>query len=154
MHNQKQQQHRKTNNIISKLAVIVLSIVLLTGIALVPALQIGVDGQLQQQQQQQQPQQQKQVGLSQVIKQIAQQVVTANPGTTANHVQQILVQLAKQIAQTADQSTAIQTIKQIQSQVNSFPKGRVSQALIQIAKQQAAGNTTLVTQVMQQASIF
>jgi hypothetical protein len=69
-------------------------------------------------------------------------------------VYQVLIQLAKQIAQTADQSTAIQTIKQIQSQVNSFPKGRVSQALIQIAKQQAAGNTTLVTQVMQQASIF
>jgi hypothetical protein len=67
-------------------------------------------------------------------------------------VYQVLVQLAKQIAQTADQSTAIQTIKQIQSQVNSFPKGRVSQALIQIAKQQAAGNTTLVTQVMQQAA--
>ena len=45
-----QQQHLKTNNIISKLAVIVLSIVLLTGISLVPALQIGVNGQVQQQQ--------------------------------------------------------------------------------------------------------
>ena len=52
---QNQQQHLKTNNIISKLAVIVLSIVLLTGISLVPALQIGVNGQVQQQQQQQQP---------------------------------------------------------------------------------------------------
>src|SRR5215217_6140258 len=142
MHNQ--QQHLKTNNIISKLAVITLSIVLLTGLALVPALQIGVHAQVQQKK--------NQVGLSQVIKQIAQQVVTANPGTTANHVQQILVQLAKQIAQTSDQSTAIQVIKQIGSQVSSFPKGRVSQALIQIAKQQAAGNTTLVTQVMQQAA--
>jgi hypothetical protein len=146
MHNQ--QRHLKTNNIISKYAVIVLSIVLLTGLALVPALQIGVNGQLQQQQ----PQQQNQVGLSQVIKQIAQQVVTANPGTTANHVQQVLVQLAKQIAQTSDQSTGIQVIKQIESQVSSFPKGRVSQAIIQIAKQQAAGNTILVTQVMQQAA--
>jgi hypothetical protein len=87
MHNQ--QQHLKTNNIISKFAVIVLSIVLLTGISFVPALQIGVNGQLQQQQQQ--PQQQKQVGLSQVIKQIAQQVANANPGTNATHVQQILV---------------------------------------------------------------
>jgi hypothetical protein len=100
MHNQKQQQHLKTNNIISKFPVIVLSIVLLTGLALVPALQIGVNAQVQQQQQQQ-PQQQKQVGLSQVIKQIAEQVVTANPGTSATHVQQILVQLAKQTAQTA-----------------------------------------------------
>jgi hypothetical protein len=50
MHNQ--QQHLKTNNIISKLAVIVLSIVLLTGSALVPAIQIGVNGQVQQQQEQ------------------------------------------------------------------------------------------------------
>jgi hypothetical protein len=51
MHNQKQQQHLKTNNIImSKLAVIVLSIVLLTGLALVPALQSEVYSQVQQQQ--------------------------------------------------------------------------------------------------------
>jgi hypothetical protein len=49
---QYRQQHLKSNNIISKLAVIVLSIVLLTGISLVPALQIGVNGQVQQQQQQ------------------------------------------------------------------------------------------------------
>ena len=47
MHNQ-QQEHLKTNSIISKLAVIVLSIVLLTGVSLVPALQIGVNDQLQQ----------------------------------------------------------------------------------------------------------
>jgi hypothetical protein len=59
MHNQKE-QHLKTNNIVSKLAVIVLSIVLLTGLALVPALQIAANGQSPQQQ----PQQQKQVGLS------------------------------------------------------------------------------------------
>jgi hypothetical protein len=53
---------------ISELAVIVLSIVLLTGISLVPALQIGVNGQVQQQQQQ--PQQQNQVGLSQIIRRL------------------------------------------------------------------------------------
>jgi cytochrome c-type biogenesis protein CcmH/NrfG len=61
-------QHLKSNNnIISKLAVIVLSIVLLTGLALVPVLQIEVSGQVQQQQQQQQqqqPQQQKKKPLS------------------------------------------------------------------------------------------
>ena len=51
MHNQ-QEQHLKTNNIISKLLVNILSIVLLTGISVVPALQIGVNGQVQQQQQQ------------------------------------------------------------------------------------------------------
>ncbi len=52
MHNQQHHHNLKTNNIISKLAVITLSIVLLTGLALVPALQIGVNGQVQQQQQQ------------------------------------------------------------------------------------------------------
>ena len=46
-------QHLQINNI-SKFAVIVLLIVLLTGFALVPALQLGVNGQVQQQQQQQQ----------------------------------------------------------------------------------------------------
>jgi hypothetical protein len=50
---------------------------------------------VQQQQQQQQPQQQNQVGLSHVIKQLAQQIATANQGTNATHVYQTLVQLAK-----------------------------------------------------------
>jgi hypothetical protein len=53
MHNQ-QHQHLKINSVISRLAVIVLSIVLLTGISLVPASQIGVNGQVQQQQWKQQ----------------------------------------------------------------------------------------------------
>jgi hypothetical protein len=44
MHNY--QQHLKSNNNISKLAVIVLSIVLLTGMSLVPAIQVGVYGQV------------------------------------------------------------------------------------------------------------
>jgi hypothetical protein len=50
MHNQKQ-QHLKSNNIILKLAVIALSIVLLTGISLVSALQITANEQVQHQQQ-------------------------------------------------------------------------------------------------------
>jgi hypothetical protein len=36
----KEQQHLKSNNLISKLAVIVLSIVLLSGMSLVPALKM------------------------------------------------------------------------------------------------------------------
>ena len=64
----------KRNNL-SKLGVIVLSIILLTGISFIPVLQVGVYGQqkLQSQSQQQAPQQQQnRVDLSQVIKQIAQ----------------------------------------------------------------------------------
>jgi hypothetical protein len=43
-------QHLKSNNIISKFAVITLSIVLLTGISLVPTLQIEVNSQVQEEQ--------------------------------------------------------------------------------------------------------
>jgi hypothetical protein len=48
MHNQ-QQRHLETNDIIPKLAVIVLTIILLTAISLLPAIQFGVYGQVQQQ---------------------------------------------------------------------------------------------------------
>jgi uncharacterized protein HemX len=88
-------QHLQINNKVSKLAVIVLSIALITGISFVPVLQTGVYAQRQPQtlrllpqqpaQQQQQQQQPDRIGISQVIKQIAQQVATANPGTTENH---------------------------------------------------------------------
>jgi hypothetical protein len=139
MHNQQQQHHLKTNNIIPKLAVIVLSIVLLTGLALVPALQIGVNGQVQQQ-----PSQQKQVGLSQVIKQIAQQVTTVNPGTSATHVQQILVQLAKQTAQTPSQEQTIKGIRQTDSQVTTYPFGTISLSLAHFAKQVASGSSSVM----------
>jgi|SRR5215203_428714 len=141
MHKEQQQHHLKTNNNISKFAVIALSIVLLTGLALVPALQIGVNGQVQQQQQ---PSQQKQVGLSQVIKQISQQVASANPGTNATHVQQVLIQLAKQTAQTASRQQAIQEIQQLSSQIAKYPFGTVSQSLAHFAQQVASGNSNVV----------
>jgi hypothetical protein len=139
-------RHLLKTNSISKFAVIVLSIVILTGISLVPALQIGVNGQVQQQQQ---PSQQKQVGLSQVIKQIAQQVASANPGTNATHVQQVLIQLAKQTAQTASKEQAIQEIRQISSQIAKYPFGTVSQSLAHFASQVASDNSNVV-QIVQQ----
>ena len=131
-------QHLKSTNIIPKLAVIVLSIVLLTGISLVPALQIEVNGQVQQQQPQ--PQQQNQIALSQVIKQIAQQVSNPNPGTNATQVYEILVQLAKQTAQTAGNEQAIENIRQIYSQVIISPSGILSQSLARFAQQIASGS--------------
>jgi flagellar basal body-associated protein FliL len=87
LHKEQQRQRLKSNSIIPKLVVIVLSIVLLTGISLVPTLQDVAYGQSQQQA----PQQQKQVGLSQVIKQIAEQVANANPGTNATNAYQVLL---------------------------------------------------------------
>ncbi|HYX56148.1 MAG TPA: hypothetical protein VE818_08310 [Nitrososphaeraceae archaeon] len=133
MHNH---QHLKTNNI-SKLAVIALSIVLITGIFLLPAIHLGVYGQ---QQQPPPPQQQNQILPAQVIKQIAQQVATTNPGTNATHVYQILVQLAKQTAQTSSQTEAIKDIHQISSQVTAYPFGTVSQSLAHLAQQPSASS--------------
>ena len=100
---------------------------------------------------QQQPQQQKknQAGLSQVIKQIAQQVVTANPGTNVTHVYQILEQLAKQTAaQIASKEQAIQEIRQRSSQIAKYPFGPLSQVLSHFAQQTASGNSNVV-QIMQ-----
>ena len=128
MHNQ--QQHLKTNNI-SKLAVIALSIVLIAGIFLVPAIQLGVYGQ----QQQQLPQQQNQILPIQLIKQIAKQVSDANPDTNATPVYQILLQLAKLTAQTTSKEKAIADIRQISSQVAKYPYGTVSQSLSHFAGQ-------------------
>ena len=141
--------HLKPNNL-SKLAVIVLSIRLLTGISFIPVLQIGVYAQ-QPQSQQQPPQQQQQnrTGISQVIKQIAQQVATANPGTNSTHVYQILVQLAKQTAQSSSQAEAIKEIRQISSQVGAYPFGTLSQVLSHFARQVASGNSNVV-QIAQQ----
>ena len=135
-------------NIISKLGVIVLSIVLVTGISFIPVFQAGVYAQ-QPQSQQAPQQQQNRVGLSQIIKQIAQQVASANPGTNATHVYQILVQLAKQTAQTSSQAEAIKEIRQISSQVSTYPFGTLSQVLSHFAQQAASGNSNVV-QIVQQ----
>jgi hypothetical protein len=50
-------------------------------------------------------------------------------------VQQILVQLAKQTAQTASQQQAIKEIRQISSQVARYPFGTVSLSLAHFAQQ-------------------
>jgi CHASE3 domain sensor protein len=78
----REQQRPQPKNIISKLVVIALSIVLLTGISIVPVIQVRIYTQ----QSQQTPQQQNKVDLSQAIKQIGQQVADANPGTHPTHV--------------------------------------------------------------------
>jgi poly-D-alanine transfer protein DltD len=93
--------------------------------------------QKQKQKQQQQLQQQNQIALSQVIKQIAQQVANANPGTNATQVYEILVQLAKQ---TAGNEQATENIRQIYSQVIISPSGILSQSLARFAQQIASGS--------------
>ena len=159
MHNK---QHLQiNNNTISKLAVVVLSIILITGIFFIPVLQAGVYAQqtaytaatittVTTTAATSKQQQQNRVGLSQVIRQIAQQVATANPGTNETNVYQILVQLAKQTAaQTSSQEEAIKEISQISSQVTTYPFGTLSQVLSHFARLIASGNSS-VAQIVQQ----
>ena len=64
-------------------------------------------------------------------------------------MQQILVQLAKQTAQTSSQGEAIKEIRQISSQVFTYPFGTLSQILSYFAQQVASGNSNVV-QIVQQ----
>ena len=112
----------QTRTNLSVIGVSALSLLLLTGISLVPSLWMTASAQ-------------QAVGISQIIKQISQQVSTANPGINPTHVQQILVQLAKETSQTASQEQAIQEIRQISSQITTSPFGSVSQSLSHFAQQ-------------------
>ena len=140
-----QQRHFKKSNNKANLSSILLSIILLTGVSLVPAIHRGVYGQqLQLQPQQRAAQQQNTIGISQIIQQIAQQVANANPGTNATQVYQILVHLARQTAQIISKEQAIGEIQQIYSQVSTYPYGTVSQSLANFAQQVASGNGNVV----------
>ena len=86
------------------------------------------------------------------INQIAQRVASTNPDTNPVQVQQILVQLAKQSAQTASKEQAIEEIRQIYSQVTIYPFGTVSQSLSNFAQQLASGDNVayIIEQIIQQ----
>src|SRR5215211_2247794 len=64
--------------------VFLLLVVLLSGTSFVPAIYAGTTVQ----------QQPNQIGVSQIIKQIAEEVAAANPGTKAASVEQVLTELA------------------------------------------------------------
>src|SRR5215208_1107306 len=86
------------------------------------------------------------------INQIAQRVASTNPDTNPVQVQQILVQLAKQSAQTASKEKAIEEIRQIYSQVTIYPFGTVSQSLSNFAQKLASGDNVayIIEQIIQE----
>ncbi|MCC2648459.1 MAG: hypothetical protein K0R16_1262, partial [Nitrososphaeraceae archaeon] len=86
------------------------------------------------------------------INQIAQRVASTNPDTNPVQVQQILVQLVKQSAQTASKEKAIEEIRQIYSQVTIYPFGTVSQSLSNFAQQLASGDNVayIIEQIIQE----
>src|SRR5215212_6309480 len=86
------------------------------------------------------------------INQIAQRVASTNPDTNPVQVQQILVQLAKQSAQTASKEKAIEELRQIYSQVTIYPFGTVSQSLSNFAQHLASGDNVayIIEQIIQE----
>jgi hypothetical protein len=78
----------------------------------------------------------------------------ANIGSNKAAVKQVLQRIQTQIAQIAGQDKATKTIKQINSIVELNPAGRLSQSLLSLAKEQAAGNIDAVDQATIQIARF
>jgi hypothetical protein len=80
------------------------------------------------------------------INDISNQIAKSNTGTDKQQVQQILQQILTQLALTAGQDKATNAINQIGSIIQLNPRGALAQSLLFLAKQQASGNTNVVTQ--------
>src|ERR671926_54771 len=78
----------------------------------------------------------------------------ANIDSNKAAVKQVLQRIQIQIAQIAGQDKATKTIKQINSIVELNSTGRLSQSLLSLAKQQAAGNIDAVDQATIQIARF
>src|SRR5919206_616494 len=78
----------------------------------------------------------------------------ANIGSNKAAVKQVLQRIQTQIAQIAGQDKATKTIKQINSIVELNSTGRLSQSLLSLAKEQAAGNIDAVNQATIQIAKF
>jgi CII-binding regulator of phage lambda lysogenization HflD len=110
----------------SNLGVIISLIVLLSGISIVPSIQVGIYGQQEQQQK---------IGIRKIINDIAQQVASADPDTNSTHVKQIIEQLSKHSTQNSSKAEVNREIRQIASQVARYPNGIVSQLLSHFAQE-------------------
>jgi CII-binding regulator of phage lambda lysogenization HflD len=110
----------------SNLGVIISLIVLLSGISIVPSIQVGIYGQQEQQQK---------IGIRKIINDIAQQVASADPDTNSTHVKQVIEQLSKHAAQNSSKAEVNREIRQIASQVARYPNGIVSQLLSHFAQE-------------------
>jgi CII-binding regulator of phage lambda lysogenization HflD len=110
----------------SNLGVIISLIVLLSGISIVPSIQVGIYGQQEQQQK---------IGIRKLINDIAQQVASADPDTNSTHVKQVIEQLSKHSAESSSKAEVNREIRQIASQVARYPNGIVSQLLSHFAQE-------------------
>src|ERR687890_1617035 len=120
---------------LQELAVVILSIVLLTGISIVTSIQFKIYGQ---QQSQPKLEQNQTIDMSKMINQIGQQVAAANPNSNSTLVEQVIVQLAEHTAKTSSKADSNNQISQIASEVNKDPNGIVSQLISHFAQDLAS----------------
>jgi polysaccharide pyruvyl transferase WcaK-like protein len=110
------------NSSISIQSFIFISLVLLTSITSVPAIQSQSPIQTQTQP--------STTVASQIVKE-SQRRATANPGPYATFVEQILTELTRQSGQVSNQGNVLD---EIYSQVSAYPYGIVSQSLARFAR--------------------
>ena len=116
---------------LQELAVVIFSIVLLTGISIVTSIQFKIYGQ---QQSQPKLEQNQTIDMSKMINQIGQQVAAANPNSNSTLVEQVIVQLAEHTAKTSSKADIDNQISQIASEVDKDPNGIVSQLISHFAQ--------------------
>src|SRR4029453_15329389 len=87
-----------------------------------------------------------------LINDISDQLV--NLGSGKDELQNILQQIQTQIALTAGQDKATNAIKQIKSVIELNPNGPLSESLLFLAKQQAAGNIEDVNKITKEIAVY
>ncbi len=112
--------------IILNLGIIISLIALLSGISIVPSIQVGIYGQQEQQQK---------IGIRKIIDDIAEHVASADPDTNSTHVKEVIEQLSKHSAETSSKAEVNKEIRQIALQVARYPNGIVSQLLSHFAQE-------------------
>jgi hypothetical protein len=124
----------------SKIGIIALSVILLTGIVFVPVKQIKGQGI-------QATTSSSSSSINQRATQIPQIIANSNPTANKLAISQVILAIYTQIASSSGQAKASQAITEINSYVSAFPKGHVSQALLCLGNLQAAQNTASVARV-------
>jgi hypothetical protein len=139
-----------------KIGIIALAAVLLTGLGLVPALNMKIDAQNE-------PQNDKLTQLKYLIMKstcnnligpTAQAVEKGSPGVSSNSVQHLVQQLVKEVINNSGEKKACEDLRQIAYQVLANHKGIVASSLAVYVKQVANKDTHLPTMFVRILSPF
>ena len=125
------------NPSIKRLLFVFITVVLTTGVT-IPTIQS-------------QPSQSGTADVSQIVKQISERVISANPDTDAVFVEQILTELARQSSQVPNQGNILE---EIYSQILTYPYGIESQSLARFATLLSSNSSILIPTVQKIIHLF